>query len=893
MSIYLIAPAAAVLTATALLASATLRLQGAAYLLGAYVLAWVEIVLLAEAASPAHAIGRVSYGLGEAVLLLVAASAWLARGRPRPSLPHLSRSAVAGHPVIAFLSLVVLAAFAYQAFIALAVPPNNVDALTYHLPRAAAWLQRGTLGYFPANTARDNAFPIVAEVGVLYTFVFSGRDTFAALPQLIAEAAVLVAIYGSALRLRFSGPAALFAALLTATLSEIALESTTAQNDLVVASFVAIAVFFILSGERRDLFVAACAVALGVGAKLTALFALPILAVLALAILPRHRLRELAAWSLAAFALVGAWTYADNLKNTGHALGVVPEDARFVPAITPASTLSTVTHIYYRFVDFSGVPVAADASQAVAKGGEWLFARARIEPPPHRASFSFLPNDQSNEDTSYFGALGVLIVIPLSLGFIVAGVLSRSWRSPRFVLACALPAFVIALSFANAYNPWLGRFMVIPVALTMPLAAWIYDTRLDIVKPALAIVGTITLVYTLANNFYDPTGVGSASPPIWSMNRVAAETIATPGLGAAIQTIDRLVPTNAAVGTDLTSGDQAYPLYGPRLSRTLTSLPRRDPIAAAAARGIACVVAARGRPLAAHPGWIVMRLENGWRLALMRETADEPRPPDSVGDRRRRRCRGLRFPFPQPVEEPSVEDEHEECVDRMEPSDPTADRREDDLEEGEDRHDDRDDARRLVGQPRDQRNDQEQDREEDENRAESAVRVECVRVPDTVGRGDVDALLAAVVGVDDVLQPEDAFAGQEDRHDDRHHVKGREPLQDRPCTTPQTAHYQASLKGNRATLLRFVGRDNRAVGAWGSRSVGSSDDERPRNRGHRAPEAVRRRGRARRHRPARRTRDRLRAARPQRCRQDDRSPHSDHAPAPRRGKRAWSTVSTS
>jgi 4-amino-4-deoxy-L-arabinose transferase-like glycosyltransferase len=601
---------------TAVLASASLRLHGAAFVLSVYVSAWVEVVLLAEAASPARTIGRVSYGLGEAALLGVVAFVWFARGRPRPRLPRLGRSDVSQHPVIALLSVVVLAAFLYQAFISLAVPPNNVDALTYHLPRVAAWLHRGAVGYFPANTARDNAFPIVAELGVLYTFVFSARDTFAALPQLIAEVAVLVAIYGSSRRLGFSTAGALFAALVTATLSEFALESTTAQNDLVVASFISTAVFFVLSRERSEVRVAAVAVALAVGTKLTAIFALPIVAALALVVLPRRRLTDFAVCSLVAFALVGSWTYADNLKNTGHLLGIVPEDAPYTPSITPGSTFSTVAHIYYRFVDFSGLPVSAYAGNVVGGAGNWLFAHVRIEPPSNPTSFNFLPNNLANEDFSYFGVLGALLVIPLSFGFLASGLLSRRWRNPRFVVAASLPVYITTVALANVYNPWLGRFMLIPVALTMPLAGWFYDKRLNAAAAAVAAIGAITLVYTHAHNTYEPTGLTSSRPAVWTMPRLEAQTLAiAPGFAPTIRAIDRDVPQDASIGTDLTTGDITYPLYGARLSRVLVTLPRRDTLTAATQQHINWVIVAKDRPITRLRGWTVTTLENGWRLA--------------------------------------------------------------------------------------------------------------------------------------------------------------------------------------------------------------------------------------------------------------------------------------
>src|SRR5581483_3185660 len=122
----------------------------------------------------------------------------------------------------------------------------NWDALTYHLSRAAAWHQNGSLGFFPAHTPRENFLPANAEIQILYTMVFTHGDRLAALPQLAAQLALLVAIFGIARRLGFARANAAFASLLFATLSEVVLEATTAQNDLVVTAYVLVAAYFLL-----------------------------------------------------------------------------------------------------------------------------------------------------------------------------------------------------------------------------------------------------------------------------------------------------------------------------------------------------------------------------------------------------------------------------------------------------------------------------------------------------------------------------------------------------------------------------------------------------------------------------------------------------------------------
>src|SRR5581483_11260366 len=130
----------------------------------------------------------------EAAVATAAAALWLRAGRPRPPLPRPARASLTRHPVV--------------------------------LARAAAWYQRGSLGFFPAHTPRENFLPGNAEIQILYTMVFTQGDRLASMPQLTAELALLVGIFGIARRLGFDRASASFASLLFATLSEVALEAT-------------------------------------------------------------------------------------------------------------------------------------------------------------------------------------------------------------------------------------------------------------------------------------------------------------------------------------------------------------------------------------------------------------------------------------------------------------------------------------------------------------------------------------------------------------------------------------------------------------------------------------------------------------------------------------------
>src|SRR5205085_1273057 len=184
-------------------------------------------------------------------------------------------------PLTAAFVAVVAAGLAYELVLALTVPPNNWDSLTYHLTRVAGWHQaHGVHWIANAPTGRINEFQPLAEQLILFLFV-SGTTALYALPQYVAQLAILVAVYGAARRLGYEPRAAARGTAVLATLSLVALESTTAQNDLVAASFPIAAAFFLLRREPLEALLAGLALGVGLGSKLTIALAFPVLAVLA------------------------------------------------------------------------------------------------------------------------------------------------------------------------------------------------------------------------------------------------------------------------------------------------------------------------------------------------------------------------------------------------------------------------------------------------------------------------------------------------------------------------------------------------------------------------------------------------------------------------------------
>jgi hypothetical protein len=568
--------AGAALAVTGWLVAASLRLRGVAAVVGWWVAVCAEVVVATEVLSLAHAIRPLGYALFEAGALVLAGVAWHRLGRPRP--PQLLWRERRVDPIVAALALVVLLGFGYELFLVVATPPNNWDSMHYHLSRAAAWRARGTLGYFPTHNGIENAYPQNAEILVLWTLVFLGSDLVAALPQLLAGLATAASVYVIARRLGAAARPAAFAALLFPTLTIVALESVTTQTDLVEASFVAAGVAFALGATRAEAGLAGLALGLAAGTKLTFLYALAPLLAIGLLVLPRRRLAAVAAAAVAGFALVGMYGYVQNLVETGRPQGRAAQFDSMPPEVTASGTVSTVVRTTYRLIDVSGFHVPTALLEHVSGVAKRVFTGLGIPPNPPGATtadtfpFTYAVTTAASEDSSAFGPLGFLLLVPLSVGFLVAWALRRTDRS-RGAFALALPLYLVALALGTRWNFYVERFVITAAALTLPLAAFVL--RWMWLRAAVAVVAAAALALALAYDVTKPSGAGGGTP-VWRRDRVAVQTINRPELRSVLEAVAERVPANARLGVDLGANDWEYPLWGASLGRRLVWLPEQS-----------------------------------------------------------------------------------------------------------------------------------------------------------------------------------------------------------------------------------------------------------------------------------------------------------------------------
>lgn len=652
------------LAMTALLTAASLHIRSSANsVLAAYVVFVAVVTAITSALSPFRLVTRWGLEVAAAIVLGAALLLWNRRGKPGFPLPSTAALRAAFlDPVVLVLLLAVAASSLYELVLVFGAPPNNWDSLTYHLTRAADWARYSGVHWIGnAPTDRINEFQPLAEQQVLLLFVTSGRAALFALPQWLAGLVAITGVFSVAARLGFTARTAAFAALLFGTFPLVALESSTAQNDLVAAALPIAAAALVLGGSRVELSLAGVALGLALGVKLTTAYAVPIPVALALLRGRRDALRVVAA-AVGSFVMLGMWGFVLNLVHTGNPLG--HGGGRIEQQASPSLTGSPTTafRVLHDLLDLSGLglrltdllaalsivfaavvfTVARRRGTAVVSAGLAALVAALpllvprliplvahgikivgeavrlpvTDPTTTGGAFFWGIDSGSSEDLSAFGAIGGLALLLISLVLLAR---RRRVDPARLIIATSLPMFIVLLALTSKYNPWLSRFLLVPVALAAPLLAVLGRRRLPAF--AIAVVAVVQLALVHVHNQQKP--LTGAHPAPWNATQQQALRLTyRPGFAEVVTPLERL-PSSTCVGAVLWRDDPGFLLFGSRLQHRVEFLPSLGTVEAAHDQGLSTVVVSdfpETRRAFKTAGWTLRPLggssDDHWALAI-------------------------------------------------------------------------------------------------------------------------------------------------------------------------------------------------------------------------------------------------------------------------------------
>lgn len=549
-------------------------------ILAAAMFAWATVVLLAQILSAVDAWARWPLLACHAGIALTATL--VAHRRPPPrsgltlsgiaawlrGLPGDYRAAVMVLGLVGTVSLV----------LAVVVAPNNADSMVYHLSRAAYWAQEQSVFHFHGAGARQASMPPGAEILLSWSIVLAEGDRLTQVVQWLCYLLVTLGVHELTRLLGFGRGPAVLAALVAAALPQTVLQSSTTQNDLAVTATLLCAALFGADALMRrrwrgSALVAATATALALATKSTALVAIPLVALVLVGVAVRLRVSplrvvELAAATAVAAALLAGFNYFENLQDFGRLTAPQEFAERGAGGPGPVAPLdeeraaNVVRMTWSTFVEtvpFEPGSIVADVARAVDRAAPAVTTRDHPE-RPQLLQFDFEIAGLVDEDSSGYGLLGLLVLLPCAAVALARGGIGRS------ALALAAVAGIILMSQAVRYSEANGRILM-PFAVALAPLVAVCATRMwsRTAVVALACSGAVLIVLLNPSKPLLPVD----GETIFGLSRTESQELRNREFAAATRRLERYVAPDEPLGVRALETAYDYPLFGPRFKRTV------------------------------------------------------------------------------------------------------------------------------------------------------------------------------------------------------------------------------------------------------------------------------------------------------------------------------------
>lgn len=459
-------------------------------------------------------------------------------------------------------SLVIPALILMTTFaIAIVSPPNNTDAMVYHLSRVAHWAQYQSVAFFPTSTLRELYLNPFAEYALLHTYLLSGSDRLVNLVQWFSYLNLAILVSLLAEKLGASKKGQYFASIFALTLPQALLQSTTTQNDLVFSSIALMSVYFLIcfAQENKPLWIipAGIATSLAVLSKSTAFIVLTPFLVWTLINILRHiEKRKLlyTAISLTSALIIMLPFYMRNWSAFGSPLG--PESETGMYQNDKIGIQSLVSNSLRNFaINLTYAPKVSEFEENTINGIHSLFNWDSSDPATSWQDYDFsIPGFVVNEDTS-----GNPIHIWLTLVVVLIALVKKKPQSnSSTALALCIVIGYFLFSLLLKWQPWNNRLQTIFFLLIAPLFGLIFEHK-KILSFSISIV---LLVSTIPYFFLNPTKPLTQDWNTFNLPRVESMIRNDEILGPYVRSAQVIEDTPCTkYGLDLANGYWEYPLW--------------------------------------------------------------------------------------------------------------------------------------------------------------------------------------------------------------------------------------------------------------------------------------------------------------------------------------------
>lgn len=420
--------------------------------------------------------------------------------------------------LIALMGIILSAFFV----VGITTPPNNMDSLDpTGITRIFYWMQDGSLDYGRPTGLASIFDPLFFHMQGVWLFSLGKSEYLFFLVQWFSLIVSTITIYKLSRSLGFSITNSLISSLVGLSLPVILLQTYSFQGDLTVAVLILVCISFVFDWLKAkvtfDLFIAGLAFVFALGTKKAAFLAIPIFGVLILFwLISRLKNKKVIPWvtgSAALLIIVSFILVGQLILRQGGVFAGVPliyGTQVSTNEITEKFRYNT-SRFLYQFIGLDGlprvvqntlIPIKADMFQNILIPSTLDLQRDVFLQPgfDEVEIFSYSALLILSEEGAWFGPIGFLL-IPIA---VIITFFSRQ-KNPRiyaaFVLILFLSFFIMVIIQRPGWDPYQGRYFILPVLPLIPLISMILPTN-KVYRTLIIIVILPVCLFLSLNTFF-------------------------------------------------------------------------------------------------------------------------------------------------------------------------------------------------------------------------------------------------------------------------------------------------------------------------------------------------------------------------------------------------------
>lgn len=416
-----------------------------------------------------------------------------------------------------WLKIAVISFFIYMAgslIYMYVVPPNDGDAVSYHIARIPFWYEAHNINHFVCSDIRALVMPINSEVFYFWAYSFIKSDIFVRVFSFLSYLLFAVGLRGLFKEIKISAGVFLWTLLSLTAMQNIMFAVTGTETNIAIAGLVISSLFLFLTGLKKSeikyIYFSSLMYALAAGTKTPALQAIPAVAVIMLTIAVLEKKKEafkyllmFAGFFLLNFIIFASYNYVLNFIDFGNPVSSVNVTETHKLYGGFKAFVANIIRYCGMMIDTTGLPYCVPFWRIKTAIVDCVLALLGIQPDigliaPDSKHFDIGNN---YENLCGLGILGIIVFLPAL--FISLKRIKHSEKSLFFgVFAAGFLINIVVLSATLGYMLYSIRFIMFFVMIAAPVITYIFViNRKNLFKKIIALI--IIYSFTFSYYFYE------------------------------------------------------------------------------------------------------------------------------------------------------------------------------------------------------------------------------------------------------------------------------------------------------------------------------------------------------------------------------------------------------